>query len=97
MSLPRTTELVKFRLFKMPCCEHLLCWVNPRIPSYCPQCGASVLLELKFHPDKHTLVLDDKAQLRFNQELVQLQFARTKAEGAQDEQKDQKVHRSPSL
>ncbi len=32
-------ERVEFRLFNLSCCGHLLCWVNPRLPNYCPQCG----------------------------------------------------------
>ena len=30
---------VEFRLINMECCGHLLCWVNPRFPTYCPGCG----------------------------------------------------------
>lgn len=37
-----TNELVPFRLIQMPCCHTLLCWVNPRRPSYCPECGKHV-------------------------------------------------------
>jgi hypothetical protein len=33
------TQWVPFRLLRMGCCEHLLCWVNPRLPNYCPECG----------------------------------------------------------
>ena len=32
-------EKVQFRLFSMPCCKFQCCWVNPRLPSYCPECG----------------------------------------------------------
>jgi hypothetical protein len=28
-----------FRLLHMECCGVLLCWVNPRLPNYCPECG----------------------------------------------------------
>ena len=35
----RTTERVFFRLLYMECCGHILCWVNPRLPTYCPECG----------------------------------------------------------
>lgn len=37
-----TAERVHFRLIQTPCCSSLLCWVNPRLPSYCPECGASI-------------------------------------------------------
>lgn len=32
-------ERVQFRIISMECCKHILCWVNPRLPSYCPECG----------------------------------------------------------
>lgn len=39
----RKLERVFFRLIKMPCCKHLLCWVNPRLPNYCPECGTEII------------------------------------------------------
>jgi hypothetical protein len=39
-------EKIPFRLFHMPCCNHPLCWVSPRLPNHCPECGANVLLAL---------------------------------------------------
>jgi hypothetical protein len=42
-----TNEKVLFRLIQMPCCHTLLCWVNPRRPNYCPECGKHVFLKLK--------------------------------------------------
>lgn len=38
--MPKTTEWVPFRLLNMECCHVLLCWVNHRLPNYCPECGA---------------------------------------------------------
>jgi DNA-directed RNA polymerase subunit RPC12/RpoP len=38
---------VKFRLIQMPCCGQMLCWVNPRLPNYCPECGERVLMKLR--------------------------------------------------
>ena len=38
---------VHFRLFQMPCCGQLLCWVNPRLPNHCPECGTHVLVALR--------------------------------------------------
>lgn len=35
----KTTERVTFRHLHMDCCGTMLCWVNPRFPSYCPECG----------------------------------------------------------
>jgi hypothetical protein len=34
-----TNQKVPFRLIQMPCCHVLICWVNPRRPNYCPECG----------------------------------------------------------
>lgn len=48
-----TTEKLQFRLFQMPCCGHLLCWVNPRLPTHCPECGDHILVRLK--SGAHTL------------------------------------------
>lgn len=62
----KQTELIQFRLFKMPCCDHLLCWVNPRLPSYCPECGKQVFTALKFKGDSYILVNDTNARLTYN-------------------------------
>ena len=43
----RTTERVPFKLLIMPCCRHQLCWVNPRYPIYCPECGESIYPRVK--------------------------------------------------
>jgi hypothetical protein len=40
--MAKTHERIQFRLLHMHCCGHLLCWVNPRLPSYCPECGRHV-------------------------------------------------------
>jgi hypothetical protein len=40
--MERTLQLVKFTLYQMPCCGQLLCWVNPRRPNHCPECGTAV-------------------------------------------------------
>jgi hypothetical protein len=41
--MPATvSERVHFRVIVMPCCQHMLCWVNPRLPSHCPECGTLV-------------------------------------------------------
>jgi hypothetical protein len=53
-------EMVKFRLIVMPCCRHQLCWVNPRLPNYCPECGANVMAEVK----SSIVVVDDGAWLK---------------------------------
>lgn len=55
-----STERVTFRLIVMPCCSTMLCWVNPRFPNYCPECGKFVFPEVK----GCVLSSDDKAWLR---------------------------------
>lgn len=52
-----TTESVKFRLFAMPCCGYNLCWLNPRFPNWCPECGAAVHAQLK--TEAHTLTCNE--------------------------------------
>jgi hypothetical protein len=42
-----STEQIPFRLFKMPCCNQMVCWVQPRLPAYCPMCGKAVWAQLK--------------------------------------------------
>lgn len=51
----KTREQVPFRLIQTPCCGHLLCWVNPRLPTYCPECGSFILSQLR--PDVNGKIL----------------------------------------
>lgn len=48
------TEKVPFRLFSMPCCQHSLCWVNSRLPSFCPSCGKACYIQLR--SEDHTVI-----------------------------------------
>jgi DNA-directed RNA polymerase subunit RPC12/RpoP len=57
------TEKVLFRLFVMPCCQHNLCWVNPRLPTFCPECGDRVYMKLRTD-GTHTMVNDPNAILK---------------------------------
>lgn len=41
------TENVTFRFIIMPCCQQQVCWVNPRLPNYCPECGARVYPQVR--------------------------------------------------
>ena len=43
----RTTERIPFRLINTECCHTLLCWVNPRFPNYCPECGTRCYPEVR--------------------------------------------------
>jgi hypothetical protein len=60
-------ERVPFRLFNMPCCGFLCCWVNPRYPTHCPECGKHVLTQLR--SGEHTPVVDNDAWLRVHASL----------------------------
>lgn len=60
-------EQVLFRLIRMPCCQHQLCWVNPRLPSYCPECGTAVYMRLKFETG-HIIVSNDHAWLELKED-----------------------------
>lgn len=54
---PAQNERVHFRLIHTPCCGHMLCWVNPRLPTYCPECGTMIISQLK--QDGSPIVLND--------------------------------------
>lgn len=56
-----TDEKVHFRLFKMPCCQFLACWVNPRLPNYCPECGDRVFAKIRVGD---CTIMDSPAWLR---------------------------------
>lgn len=62
-SLLKVAQVVHFRLFHMPCCGTLICWINPRIPNRCPECGERVYARLKMNLEC-TLVDDQKASLK---------------------------------
>ena len=34
-----TNEQITFKLINMQCCGFQACWINPRLPNYCPECG----------------------------------------------------------
>lgn len=57
-----TKERVQFRLIQTPCCKTLLCWINPRFPSYCPECGKSIYPEVR----GNVLVSDDTAWILYD-------------------------------
>jgi ribosomal protein S27E len=42
-----TNEQVPFRLIACPECNHQICWVNPRLPSYCPECAQPIYIRLR--------------------------------------------------
>lgn len=58
-----STERVHFRLIQMPCCGHLFCNVNPRLPTFCSQCGQLVYPQVR----GCVLIGDDKAILKYDE------------------------------
>lgn len=58
-------ERVHFRLLHMPCCNHQLCWVNPRLPTHCPECGKFVIDELRACP-QHIRLNDREAWIKYH-------------------------------
>jgi hypothetical protein len=61
-----TTERIHFRLLQTPCCNSLLCWVNPRLPTYCPECATRIYPEIR----SNVLMDDDKAILKYSDEAL---------------------------
>jgi predicted RNA-binding Zn-ribbon protein involved in translation (DUF1610 family) len=55
-------ERVWFRLIICPSCSHQFCWVNPRLPNYCPECGEHLIMKLREHREA-IRISDDKAIL----------------------------------
>lgn len=54
-----------FRLIEMPCCRQLLCWVNPRLPNYCPECGKFVFASLKTDKAENILESHEDAWISY--------------------------------
>ena len=46
-------QRIQFRLLETPCCHVMLCWVNPRLPNYCPECGERVYAQMKMGDCTH--------------------------------------------
>jgi hypothetical protein len=64
--MSRVRERVHFRLIQMPCCNTLFCWVNPRLPNYCPECGQRVFAKIKADPSV-ILVSDETGWLNLQE------------------------------
>lgn len=62
-------ERVRFRLIQTPCCGQLLCWVNPRLPTHCPECGTSIYSKLRFEQG-HILFEDEDAWLKLSDRFL---------------------------
>lgn len=57
------TERVHFRLIKMPCCSHMFCSVNPRWPSFCPNCGTHIFPQVR----GSAIISDEAATLKYDE------------------------------
>jgi hypothetical protein len=62
--MPKVFERVRFTLIVTPCCHTMLCYVNPRMPNYCSECGER-LFAMKKNPEA-ILFTDYDAQLKYN-------------------------------
>lgn len=40
-------ERVHFRVMICPLCSFVMCWVNPRFPNYCSECGEHIYPQIK--------------------------------------------------
>ena len=56
-----SNEKVHFRLINMPCCNHLFCNVNHRLPSYCINCGTYIFDKVK----ENIIISDKEAWLKY--------------------------------
>jgi hypothetical protein len=58
--------MAHFRLIHTECCGVTLCWVNPRLPNYCPECGE------RCYPAVRSWVAfsDDRAHITHKEDLT---------------------------
>lgn len=57
-----TYERVHFRLIVCPDCTTQICWVNPRLPTHCPECGNMIFDRVK----SCVMISDDNAALKYD-------------------------------
>lgn len=62
-------ERVLFRVLQTPCCRTILCYVNPRLPNYCSECGERIFAALKQHPELISMT-DDNAWLKYHTPII---------------------------
>ena len=60
--MAQVTEFIKFHLLKTNCCGALLCWVNPRFPNFCPECGSRCFPEIR----SCVIIEDENAVLKID-------------------------------
>lgn len=64
--MANVSERVPFKLLRTNCCGALLCWINPRFPNFCPECGARCFPQIR----ECVLMTDNEAMLRCDEEIV---------------------------
>jgi hypothetical protein len=52
-------ERVPFRFISCPDCRHQICWINPRLPNHCPECGVYIAGRVR----EQVMMADDEAIL----------------------------------
>jgi hypothetical protein len=56
--MSKVHERVPFRLLSCPKCRFLCCWINPRLPNYCSECGKAIVAW-----NERVMMADDEAIL----------------------------------
>jgi len=56
-------ERVHFRFIVCTECQHQICWVNPRLPSFCPECGRHIYPAVR----SSVLISDMNATLKYDE------------------------------
>lgn len=57
-----TTERIHFRLMVCQECSFVMCWVNPRFPNYCPECGKFIYSTIR----GGVVLTDENATLKYD-------------------------------
>lgn len=58
-------ERVHFRFIVTPCCSTALCYVNPRLPNYCSECGTRIITQVR----ECIMISDENAWLKINADI----------------------------
>jgi hypothetical protein len=68
MTKPQTISTrAHFRLIQAPCCGTTLCWVNPRLPNYCPECGTFIYSALRTQCPENIVVSREDAWITYDE------------------------------
>lgn len=63
--MKNASERVTFTLIHTPCCHTILCYVNPRMPNYCSECGERFPGGIHRSHPQSILFRDDNAWLKY--------------------------------